>query len=84
MEPCKTIMLCWLQSIYYKETEGRRKDQKPPFKSSGDTFDISFWNSTEARRAEIPSAGGLASARSLAIIAGITNVLKFQIIAVKL
>jgi len=55
---------------YNKETEGRRKDQKPPFKSSGDTFDISFWNSTEARSAEIPSAGGLASARSLAIIAG--------------
>jgi len=53
-----------------KETEGKRKDQKAPFKSSGDTFDIKFWNSTDARRAEIPSAGGLASARALATIAG--------------
>jgi len=30
---------------------------------------MSFWNSTECRRAEIPSAGGLASARGLAKVA---------------
>merc|ERR1712181_183558 len=31
---------------------------------------ISFWNTTACRRAEIPSAGGLASARGLAKVAG--------------
>ena len=32
---------------------------------------LSFWNSTAARRAEIPSAGGLASARGLALLAAV-------------
>ena len=35
-----------------------------------DSFAIQFWNSPPARRAEIPSGGGLASARGLAVIAG--------------
>ena len=32
---------------------------------------MDFWNSREARRAEIASANGLASARSLAVVAGL-------------
>ena len=32
-------------------------------------MDVSFWNLPEVRRAEIPSRGGLASARGLAVIA---------------
>ena len=35
-----------------------------------DSFAIDFWNSSSARRAEIPSGGGLASARGLAVVAG--------------
>jgi len=34
---------------------------------------MSFWNSPECRRAEIPSAGGLASARGLAKVASILS-----------
>ena len=45
-------------------------DQKPPFTGYKDTYSLEFWNSPEARRAELPSAGGLASARGLAVIAG--------------
>ena len=55
---------------YNKETEGRRLDQSPPWKNMNDSFAIQFWNSPPARRAEIPSGGGLASARGLAVIAG--------------
>ena len=53
-----------------KETEGRRPDARPPFTQARDAFSLEFWNSPEARRAEVPSAGGLASARGLAVIAG--------------
>ena len=54
-----------------KETEGRRPDARPPFTQARDTaFSLEFWSSPEARRAEVPSAGGLASARGLAVIAG--------------
>ena len=45
-------------------------NQKPPFAGYTDTYSLEFWNSPEARRAELPSAGGLASARGLAVIAG--------------
>ena len=55
---------------YNKETEGRRLDQKPPFTGIDELFSLEFWNSPEARRAELPSGGGLASARGLAVIAG--------------
>ena len=55
---------------YNKETEGRRLDARPPFTGSSDAFSLEFWNSPEARRAELPSGGGLASARGLAVIAG--------------
>ena len=55
---------------YNKETEGRRLDQTPPFTGISDLFSLEFWNSSEARRAELPSGGGLASARGLAAIAG--------------
>ena len=55
---------------YNKETEGRRVNQKPPFAGYTDTYSLEFWNSPEARRAELPSAGGLACARGLAVIAG--------------
>jgi len=52
---------------YEGETEGKRKEHKDTWKQ-GDA--ISFWNTTACRRAEIPSAGGLASARGLAKVAG--------------
>ena len=55
---------------YNKETEGRRLDQKPPFTGIDELFSLEFWNGPEARRAELPSGGGLASARGLAVIAG--------------
>ena len=41
-----------------------------PFTGLSSAFDMEFWNSREARRAEIASANGLASARSLAVVAG--------------
>ena len=34
---------------------------------------MSFWNGVEARRAEIPSAGGLASAKGLAAVASMMS-----------
>jgi len=55
---------------YEGETEGKRKEHKDTWKQ-GDA--ISFWNTTECRRAEIPSAGGLASARGLAKVAGMLS-----------
>ena len=55
---------------YSKETEGRRLDSTPPFEGMTDAFDLRFWNSVEARRAEMPSAGALASARGMAVTAG--------------
>ena len=40
--------------------KGKRKEHKDTWKQ-GDA--ISFWNTPACRRAEVPSAGGLASAR---------------------
>ena len=40
---------------YSSETEGRRLDQRPPWAGMRDTFDIGFWNSAAARRAEVSS-----------------------------
>ena len=40
---------------YSSETEGRRLDQRPPWAGMKDTFDIAFWNSAAARRAEVTS-----------------------------
>ena len=40
-----------------KETEGRRPDARPPFTQARDAFWLEFWNSPEARRAEVLSAG---------------------------
>ena len=42
----------------------------PPIKGMTGPKDVPFWNLPEVRRAEIPSRGGLASARGLAVIAG--------------
>ena len=55
---------------YTRETEGNRLNQEAPFRGLITAFDLDFWNSREARRAEIASANGLASARSLAVVAG--------------
>ena len=41
----------------------------PPIRGMTGPMDVSFWNLPEVRRAEIPSRGGLASARGLAVIA---------------
>ena len=55
---------------YTSETEGNRLNQVAPFTGLSSAFDMKFWNSLEARRAEIASANGLANARSLAVVAG--------------
>ena len=52
------FMLCG--ELIYSMLSGKRKEHKDTWKQ-GDA--ISFWNTTSCRRAEIPSAGGLASAR---------------------
>ena len=52
---------------YLGETEGRRPDHKDAWKNTA--AGLSWWNGVAARRAEIPSAGGLASARGLARVA---------------
>ena len=53
---------------YVGETEGKRPDHKEAWKNTG-AGGMGWWNGVPARRAEIPSAGGLASARGLAAVA---------------
>ena len=55
---------------YSSETEGNRLNQSAPFQGMSSAFDMDFWNSARARRAEIPSANCLSSARDLAVVAG--------------
>ena len=52
---------------YLGETEGKRPDHKDAWKNTGEG--LKWWNGVASRRAEIPSAGGLASARGLACVA---------------
>ena len=42
----------------------------PPIRNMTSSKDVPFWNLPSVRRAEVPSRGGLASARGLAAIAG--------------
>ena len=42
----------------------------PPIRNMRDQKDVPFWNLPSVRQAEVPSRGGLASARGLAVIAG--------------
>ena len=42
----------------------------PPIRNMTGPKDVSFWNLPSVRQAEVPSRGGLASARGLAVIAG--------------
>ena len=51
------------------ETEGNRRNTSPPFENVSDAFDLTFWNGSAARRAELPSGGALATARGLAVTA---------------
>ena len=53
---------------YAGETEGKRPDQ-PASVWKKEDGGLKWWNGVSARRAEIPSAGGLASARGLACVA---------------
>ena len=43
---------------------------QPPIRRMTGSIDVPFWNLPQVRQAEIPSRGGLASARGLAVIAG--------------
>ena len=42
----------------------------PPIRNMTGPKDVPFWNLSSVRQAEVPSRGGLASARGLAVIAG--------------
>ena len=42
----------------------------PPIRNMEGNMDVPFWNLSSVRQAEVPSRGGLANARGLAVIAG--------------
>ena len=53
-----------------KMVEDTTASSPPPIRNMADQKDVPFWNLSSVRQAEVPSRGGLASARGLAVIAG--------------